>query len=112
MRLENKTAIVTGGASGFGAGIAQRFAREGASVVIADINNPEGESIARGIRDSGDNAVYIHADVTSRHDTKKMISTSIFLRARFLKTALQQVLLWPWLWFRHSLKLRCVMILQ
>ena len=41
MRLDNKTAIVTGGASGFGAGIAQRFAHEGASVVVADINDPE-----------------------------------------------------------------------
>jgi len=77
MRLESKTAIVTGSASGFGAGIAQRFAREGASVVVADLNDPEGESIARGIRDSGGDAVYIHADVTSRSDTKRMISAAV-----------------------------------
>ena len=77
MRLENKTAIVTGGASGFGAGIAQRFAHEGASVVVADINAPEGESIASEIRDSGGDAVYIHADVTSRSDTKGMISAAV-----------------------------------
>ena len=77
MRLESKTAIVTGSASGFGAGIAQRFAREGASVVVADLNDSEGESIARGIRDSGGDAVYIHADVTSRPDTKRMISASV-----------------------------------
>ena len=77
MRLENKTAIVTGGASGFGAGIAQRFAHEGASVVVADINDPEGESIASEIRDSGGDAVYIHADVTSRSDTKLMISAAV-----------------------------------
>jgi 3-oxoacyl-[acyl-carrier protein] reductase len=77
MRLENKTAIVTGGASGFGAGIAQRFAHEGASVVVADINDPEGESIASEIRDSGGDAVYIHADVTSRSDTKRMISAAV-----------------------------------
>ena len=77
MRLENKTAIVTGGASGFGAGIAQRFAHEGASVVVADINDPEGESIASEIRDSGGDAVYIHADVTSRSDTKGMISAAV-----------------------------------
>ena len=77
MRLENKTAIVTGGASGFGAGIAQRFANEGASVVVADINDPEGESIASEIRDSGGDAVYIHADVTSRSDTKGMISAAV-----------------------------------
>ena len=77
MRLENKTAIVTGGASGFGAGIAQRFAHEGASVVVADINDTEGESIASEIRDSGGDAVYIHADVTSRSDTKRMISAAV-----------------------------------
>ena len=77
MRLENKTAIVTGGASGFGAGIAQRFAHEGASVVVADINDPKGESTAREIRDSGGDAVYIHADVTSRSDTKRMISAAV-----------------------------------
>jgi len=77
MRLENKTAIVTGGASGFGAGIAQRFAHEGASVVVADINDTEGESIANEIRDSGGDAVYVHADVTSRPDTKGMISAAV-----------------------------------
>ena len=77
MRLENKTAIVTGGASGFGAGIAQRFAHEGASVVVADINDTEGESIANEIRDSGGDAVYVHADVTSRSDAKDMISAAV-----------------------------------
>ncbi len=38
MRLKSKTAVVTGGASGFGAGIAKKFAAEGATVWIADIN--------------------------------------------------------------------------
>ena len=39
MRLKNKTAIVTGGASGFGKGIVEKFVKEGARVVIADINH-------------------------------------------------------------------------
>ena len=46
-------------------------------MVVADINNPEGESIAGGIRNSGGDAIYIHADVTCRSDTKKMISAAV-----------------------------------
>jgi 3-oxoacyl-[acyl-carrier protein] reductase len=46
MRLEGKTAIVTGGGSGFGAGIARIFAREGATVMVADINAGAAAGIA------------------------------------------------------------------
>jgi len=45
--------------------------------VVADINDTEGESIANEIRDSGGDAVYVHADVTSRSDTKGMISAAV-----------------------------------
>ncbi|MEL6915189.1 MAG: glucose 1-dehydrogenase [Pseudomonadota bacterium] len=49
MRLDGKTAIVTGGASGFGAGIARKFAALGARVVVADIDLPGAEKIAREV---------------------------------------------------------------
>ena len=49
MRLENKTAIVTGAASGFGAGIARRFAAEGAQVMVADINADAAAALAAEI---------------------------------------------------------------
>ena len=49
MRLENKTAIVTGAASGFGAGIARRFAAEGAQVMVADINAEAAAALAAEI---------------------------------------------------------------
>jgi len=49
MRLENKTALVTGAASGFGAGIAETFAREGAKVAVVDINGEGAASVATGI---------------------------------------------------------------
>jgi 3-oxoacyl-[acyl-carrier protein] reductase len=52
MRLAGKTAIVTGGASGFGEGIVRRFAEEGANVIIADINDQPGEKIAEDIGSS------------------------------------------------------------
>jgi 3-oxoacyl-[acyl-carrier protein] reductase len=48
MRLDGKTAIVTGGGSGFGAGIARIFAREGAAVMVADINAGAAAEIAAG----------------------------------------------------------------
>lgn len=49
MRLKDKTAIITGGASGFGAGIARRFAAEGAQVMVADINAAAAEALAAEI---------------------------------------------------------------
>ena len=60
MRLTGKTAIVTGGASGFGAGIVQRFLQEGARVMIADINGDAADQMAV---EMGDHAVACHVDV-------------------------------------------------
>jgi len=54
MRLRDKTAIVTGAASGFGAGIAERFVADGATVVVADIDGAAAEAVAAGLaRDAG-----------------------------------------------------------
>lgn len=68
MRLENKVAIVTGAASGFGEGIATRFAQEGCAVIVADINDDASESVAAAINDAGGRALAMHCDVTSRAD--------------------------------------------
>ena len=46
MRLAGKSAIITGGGSGFGAGIARRFAQEGARIMVADINLEAAEAVA------------------------------------------------------------------
>jgi NAD(P)-dependent dehydrogenase (short-subunit alcohol dehydrogenase family) len=64
-KLDGKVAIVTGGASGIGAGCAERLAREGARVVITDIQDHKGETIAADIGKAGGEARYIHHDVTS-----------------------------------------------
>ena len=52
MRLDGKTSIVTGAASGFGAGIAGKFVAEGARVLIADINREGAEAVARDLGDA------------------------------------------------------------
>jgi NAD(P)-dependent dehydrogenase (short-subunit alcohol dehydrogenase family) len=64
-RFEGKVAIVTGGASGIGAATATRLVAEGASVVIADIQDSQGEEAARSL---GPHAVYQHCDVASLAD--------------------------------------------
>ena len=74
MRLEGKTAIVTGGASGFGEGIVRRFVTEGARVVIADLN---GEGAAKLAEELGAAAVGVKADVTSTADVDNMVSAAL-----------------------------------
>lgn len=67
MRLQDKVALVTGAASGFGAGIARRFAEEGAAVVVNDIA-PTGEEIAREI-----GGRFIQGDVTKGEDWARLV---------------------------------------
>lgn len=74
MRLEGKTAIVTGGASGFGAGIAQKFLSEGARVMIADINGDAAEVMAR---QSGPLAVAQQVDVSDATSVQAMAETAL-----------------------------------
>ncbi|MEJ8571116.1 SDR family oxidoreductase [Microbaculum marinum] len=72
-RLEGKVAVITGAASGFGEGIARRFAEEGAKVVVADLN---GERAAQVATDIGARAKAIEVDVTDRSDVKSMIAAA------------------------------------
>ena len=73
MRLKNKVAIVTGGASGFGAAIARHFVDEGAKVVILDLN---GEGAARVAGNTGQ-AVAVTGDVTKRADIDRAVATAV-----------------------------------
>jgi NAD(P)-dependent dehydrogenase (short-subunit alcohol dehydrogenase family) len=63
-KLDGKVALVTGGASGIGAACCEIFAREGASVVITDIQDLKGEALAAEIVKAGGKARYLHHDVT------------------------------------------------
>lgn len=72
-RLEGKVAVVTGAGSGFGEGIARRFASEGVRVVVADIN---GEAAARVAADIGPAARALRADVTVMADVREMCAAA------------------------------------
>jgi NAD(P)-dependent dehydrogenase (short-subunit alcohol dehydrogenase family) len=64
-QVEGKVALVTGGASGIGAGCAERLAEEGARVVITDVQDGKGGEIVAAIEKAGGKARYLHHDVTS-----------------------------------------------
>ncbi|KAF2395981.1 oxidoreductase [Trichodelitschia bisporula] len=72
-RLENKTAIITGGASGFGKATAIRFAEEGAAVLIGDLNADGATAVANSILSAGGKAVALRMDVTSAEDWEKAV---------------------------------------
>ncbi|MEC8272991.1 MAG: SDR family oxidoreductase [SAR324 cluster bacterium] len=74
MRLKDKTAIVTGAGSGFGKGIAMRFAKEGARVGVIDINAEAAREVASQI---GDSAFAMEADVSIDRDVSRMVQEAL-----------------------------------
>jgi NAD(P)-dependent dehydrogenase (short-subunit alcohol dehydrogenase family) len=76
MRLENKVALITGAGSGIGYHSALLFAKEGASVVVVDINDDGGKNTVKEIEAAGGKAVYVHADVSKAADAEKMVKTA------------------------------------
>jgi NAD(P)-dependent dehydrogenase (short-subunit alcohol dehydrogenase family) len=76
-RLDNKVALITGGASGMGMVGSQLFAAEGAKVVLTDVADDAGEQVAEKIRADGGHATYVHADVSSEADAKAMVEKAV-----------------------------------
>jgi NAD(P)-dependent dehydrogenase (short-subunit alcohol dehydrogenase family) len=73
MKLENKIAVITGGASGIGKASALLFAREGAGVVIADVHEKAGIEVVKQIEQEGGKASFFRADVSAAEDCRSMI---------------------------------------
>ncbi len=76
MRLQEKVALITGASSGIGREAALLFAREGAKIVVVDVNDAEGEKTAIQINESNGKAVYVHADVSKSRDSENMVYTA------------------------------------
>lgn len=77
MRLEGKTAIVTGGGSGFGEGIAKRFAQEGCRVIVNDLRPEGGERVAKEINAAGGWARFIQGDVSRSADWERLVKGTL-----------------------------------
>jgi NAD(P)-dependent dehydrogenase (short-subunit alcohol dehydrogenase family) len=79
MLLQDKTAIVTGGGSGIGRAIALAYAREGANVVVSDIDEEGGKETLRLMRDKTPNseAIFLRADAGSPEDNEKLVQAAV-----------------------------------
>lgn len=77
MKLQDKVAIVTGAASGMGKAIAELYAKEGASVIAADLNLEGAEAAAKEITANGGKAKAVQVNVSKQEDIERMIDQAV-----------------------------------
>ncbi len=82
LRLEGKVALVTGGSSGIGRATALVFAREGAKVVVADVQTEGGEETVRRIRDIGGEAIFVKTDVSKAAEVMALVDSVVSIYGR------------------------------
>jgi NAD(P)-dependent dehydrogenase (short-subunit alcohol dehydrogenase family) len=76
MRLQGKVALITGGGGGMGRETSLLFAKEGAQIVVVDVNDGAGQDTVRDVAAQGGEAIYIHADVSKAADCAAMIAAA------------------------------------
>lgn len=77
MRFEGKTAVITGGANGIGAGCVRRLAEEGANVMIADIDDAGANTLMTALADTAGTVKYTHTDVTKRDAVQALFDATV-----------------------------------
>lgn len=77
MRLEGKVAVVTGAASGMGKAIAELYAKEGAKVVVSDLNMEGAAAVVESIKSNGGEAIAVKTNVADLNDINSMIDTAV-----------------------------------
>lgn len=82
MKLNNKVAIVSGGAQGIGLACARRFVMEGAKIVIADIDEDKGDSAAHALKGIGGEATFIKCDVSQKDQVDRLVTRTVDLYGR------------------------------
>jgi NAD(P)-dependent dehydrogenase (short-subunit alcohol dehydrogenase family) len=82
VRLEGKVAIVTGGSAGIGRACVELFAREGAKVILADIDIPNGRAVESYVRDQGGTCLFVETDVSDQESMKRLIETCVDIHGR------------------------------
>lgn len=77
MRLKEKVALVTGAGAGIGKAIAETFAKQGAKVVVNDLNSDTARAVADGINKGGGTAAFVQADVSKESDAAKIVKFAV-----------------------------------
>lgn len=75
--LENKVALVTGAGSGIGKAISLLYAKEGAKIVVSDVNEKAGNEVVSEIKSNGGEAIFVKADTSKAEDNKSMVEQAV-----------------------------------